>query len=130
MLNESHDKSLRSLVKVLGTLLGTVLRTQEGEQIFGAVETLRQGYISLRNEDNPAERERLNNLIENLDASSLTHVVRAFSIYFNLVNIAEETHHHFRRHESSIDHGPDWVGSFEVTLKELKESGFTLDQLQ
>jgi phosphoenolpyruvate carboxylase len=130
MVNESHDKSLRSLVKVLGKLLGDVLRKQEGEQIFGTVETLRQGYISLRKEENPSEQERLNNIIESLSAESLTHIIRAFSIYFNLVNIAEETHSHFRRHQESIDNGPNWVGSFEVTLRELKESGITRDQLQ
>ena len=130
MVNESHDKSLRSLVKVLGTLLGDVLRNQEGEKIFDAVETLRQGYISLRKEENPEEQQRLNDLIESLDAESLSHIIRAFTIYFNLVNIAEETHSHYRRHQESIDEGPNWVGSFEATLKELKESGVTLEQLQ
>ena len=130
MFNESHDKSLRSLVKVLGTLLGDVLRAQEGKQVFDVVETLRQGYISLRKEENPSEQDRLNQLIKSLDADSLAHVVRAFTIYFNLVNIAEETTQHYRRHQESIDHGPSWVGSFEVTLKELKESGIKKDQLQ
>ncbi|WP_455374561.1 phosphoenolpyruvate carboxylase, partial [Kaarinaea lacus] len=130
MVNESHDKSLRSLVKVLGKLLGDVLREQEGEQIFGTVETLRQGYIALRKEENPDEQERLNNIIECLNAQSLTHIVRAFSIYFNLVNIAEETHSHFRRHKESIDSGPNWVGSFEATLHELKDSGISQAQLQ
>jgi len=130
MVNDSHDKTLRSLVKVLGKVLGGVLRDQEGEQIFNAVETLRKGYISLRKQENADEQQRLNNLIESLDAKSLTHVIRAFSIYFNLVNIAEETHSHFKRHQNSIDSGPNWVGSFEVTLQEFKESGFTLEQLQ
>lgn len=130
MVNKSYDKSLRSLVKLLGTLLGDVLREQEGENIFNAVETLRKGYISIRKEENADEQQRLNDLIESLDAQSLTHVIRAFTIYFNLVNIAEETHSHYRRHQESIDAGPNWIGSFEVTLKELKQSGVTLDQLQ
>ncbi len=130
MVNESHDKSLRSLVKVLGKILGDVLREQEGEQIFGTVETLRKGYIALRKEENPDEQARLNNIIESLNAESLTHIVRAFSIYFNLVNIAEETHSHFRRHQESIHDGPNWVGSFEATLRELKASGITHEQLQ
>ena len=130
MVNESFDKSLRSLVKVLGTLLGDVLRTQEGEDVFNAVETLRQGYIALRKEDNPDEQEKLNQLIESLDPEKLSHVVRAFSIYFSLVNIAEETHQHFLRHKNSLHEGPNWVGSFEVTLKQLKDSGISVEQLQ
>ncbi|WP_455199332.1 phosphoenolpyruvate carboxylase, partial [Kaarinaea lacus] len=130
MVNESFDKSLRSLVKVLGTLLGDVLRTQEGEDVFNAVETLRQGYIALRKEDNPDEQEKLNQLIESLDPEKLSHVVRAFSIYFSLVNIAEETHQHFLRHQNSLHEGPNWIGSFEVILKQLKDSGISVEQLQ
>jgi len=128
--NESHDKSLRSLVKVLGTLLGDVLRTQEGEDVFNAVETLRKGYIALRKQDNDDEHARLNQIIENLDVEKLTHVVRAFSIYFSLVNIAEETHQHYRRHQNSIHEGPNWFGSFESTFRELKDSGVSTTQMQ
>ncbi|MGD8568358.1 MAG: phosphoenolpyruvate carboxylase [Gammaproteobacteria bacterium] len=130
MLNQSHDKSLRSLVKVLGTLLGDVVRTQEGEDVFNAVESLRQGFIAMRKQDDADQREQLNRIIENLDPDRLSHVVRAFSIYFSLVNIAEETHQHFRRHQESIHEGPGWLGSFEVTLRDLRDAGVGLDQLQ
>jgi len=130
MLNESHDRSLRSLVKLLGTLLGDVLRTQEGENVFDAVETLRQGYVGLRKQDDEEERHRLEKLIESLSPEKLTHVVRAFSIYFGLVNIAEETHLSYLRHESSKDEGPNWVGSFDLTLRQLKQSGISAEQLQ
>jgi len=130
MLNESHDQSLRSLVKLLGTLLGDVLRTQEGENVFDAVETLRQGYVGLRKQDSVTERQRLETLIESLSPEKLTHVVRAFSIYFGLVNIAEETHLSYLRHESSKDEGPNWVGSFDRTLRQLKHSGISTEQLQ
>jgi len=130
MLNTSQDKSLRSLVKVLGKLLGDVLRTQEGDDVFNAVETLRKGYVALRKEDNTEEKARLDKIIEGLDPDKLTHVVRAFSNYFSLVNIAEETHQHFLRHQNSMHEGPNWVGSFEVTLKELKDAEVTTEQLQ
>jgi len=130
MSKDSHDKTLRSLVKVLGKILGDVLRHQEGERIFETVETLRQGYIALRRKDHSVDQDQLNKLIESLDVKSLTHVVRAFSIYFNLVNIAEETHSHFRRHKESIDSGPNWIGSFDATLRELQESGVNATQLQ
>ncbi|WP_455367017.1 phosphoenolpyruvate carboxylase, partial [Kaarinaea lacus] len=130
MFNDSQDKSLRSLVKVLGTLLGDVLRTQEGEDVFNAVETLRKGYVALRKQENIEEQERLDKIIESLDPDKLTHVVRAFSNYFSLVNIAEETHQHFLRHQRSMHEGPNWVGSFEATLSELKDSGVSVEQLQ
>ncbi|HEY5602193.1 MAG TPA: phosphoenolpyruvate carboxylase [Gammaproteobacteria bacterium] len=130
MVNDTQDKSLRSLVKVLGKLLGDVLRSQEGEAVFNAVETLRKGYVGLRKQANAEEQERLGKIIESLDPDKLTHVVRAFSNYFSLVNIAEETHQHFLRHQNSMHEGPDWFGSFELTLRELKEAGVSIEQLQ
>jgi phosphoenolpyruvate carboxylase len=45
--------------------------------VFAAVETLRKGYISLHEEDNPRKRARLDKLIAKLDPDTLTHVVRA-----------------------------------------------------
>ena len=131
MTENTTDKSLRARVKLLGNLLGDVLRTQEGEDVLNAVETLRQGYIHLRKEDDPQAREHLAKLINALSPEQLTHVVRAFSIYFSLVNIAEETHQqHKRLVQSRKVDGPDWYGSFDATLRELKELGVNAKQLQ
>src|SRR5210317_1393425 len=94
---ETGDKALRSRVKLLGTLLGNILHDQEGGEVLAAVESLRKGYISLRKTDNPARRRRLNKLIHDLSPEKLVHVVRAFSIYFSLVNIAEESYQHDQR---------------------------------
>ncbi|TPW18618.1 MAG: phosphoenolpyruvate carboxylase, partial [Halothiobacillaceae bacterium] len=85
-----NDKALRSRVKLFGNLLGNVLRDQEDGRVLKAVETLRKGYIRLHKRQNPAKREQLSNFIRRLDPSMITHVVRAFSTYFSLVNIAEE----------------------------------------
>ena len=103
MATELNDKHLRSRVKLLGTLLGNVLRSQVGESVYKTVETLRKGYVSLRKEENPAKRKRLMNVINKLDNESLTHVVRAFSTYFSLVNIAEEAHQHRQRRRQVRD---------------------------
>jgi phosphoenolpyruvate carboxylase len=131
MTENTSDKSLRARVKLLGKLLGDILRTQEGEDVLNAVETLRKGYIDLRKQDDPEQRERLAKLINALRPEQLSHVVRAFSIYFSLVNIAEETHQqHKRSVQSRTAGGPDWHGSFDVTLDELKTQGVNAKQLQ
>ena len=84
----TDDEQLRARVKLFGNILGNVLREHAGEQVFDAVESLRQGHINLRKEDDLAKRKELAKLVESLDAEKLTHVVRAFSTYFSLVNIA------------------------------------------
>jgi phosphoenolpyruvate carboxylase len=130
MTNTGHDKSLRARVKLLGTLLGEVIHTQAGEDVFHAVEALRLGYINLRKQDDEKERKRLTHIIENLTPSKLAEVVRAFNAFFSLVNIAEESHQHYLRQQDSMETGPNWQGSFETTLQELRDKEVGPQQLQ
>lgn len=133
MAIDTSDKALRSRVKLLGTLLGNILHDQEGGEVLAAVESLRKGYISLRKDDNAAKRRRLNKLVNDMSPEKLVHVVRAFSIYFSLVNIAEESHqHNLRRKQLKTvsDEAPLWFGSFDTTLRELRNQNITTDQLQ
>jgi phosphoenolpyruvate carboxylase len=130
---ETSDKALRTRVKLLGTLLGNILREQEGSDVLTAVETLRKGYISLRKNDNPNKRRRLTQFIEGLSSENLVHIVRAFSTYFSLINLAEESYqHHQRRKQLRQMNSKDtlWTGSFDATLYELREQGIHAEQLQ
>ena len=125
------DKKLRSRVKLFGNILGNILRAQAGDQVFAAVETLRKGYINLRKEENQKKRQQLNLLINRLDPQTLTQVVRGFSIYFSLVNIAEEAYQHQnRRRLCRFSDGPAWPGSFNATLNEFKQQNITAEELQ
>ena len=125
-----NDKKLRARVKLLGNLLGNVLRSQAGGRVFVAVEALRKGYIRLRKENSPAKREQLSRIISKLDPVTLTHVVRAFSTYFSLVNIAEEAFHHQQRRRLKRIGSTLWVGSFERTLKDFRSENISAAQLQ
>ena len=128
--NPATDKELRSRVRLFGDLLGEVLREQAGEAILSAVETLRRGYLRLRKQDSPALRKRLSRVIENLGPDELTDVIRAFNLYFSLVNIAEESVQHHQRRQQTRRHGPLWHGSFTQTLREFRDQGITAEQLQ
>lgn len=129
----TDDKALRSRVKLLGTLLGNVLREHEGREVLAAVESLRKGFISLRKEENPAKRRRMEQLINNLSSEQVVHVVRAFSTYFSLVNIAEESYQHHQRRKQLrklSNNSPLWRGSFDTTLRELCDQDISSGQLQ
>ena len=130
MASKLSDKELRSRVKLLGSLLGNVLHSQAGGRVLKAVEMLRKGYIGLRKQPNPRMRRRLTQLINALDTETLSHVIRAFSTYFSLVNIAEEDHQHRQRRLQVRTGGPLWVGSFDHTLRQLHSQGVTAEQLQ
>ncbi|MFA7618515.1 MAG: phosphoenolpyruvate carboxylase [Thiohalomonadaceae bacterium] len=124
------DKKLRSRVKLFGNLLGNVLDTQAGPDVLTAVERLRKGFIRLRKRPEARERERLTRFIESLDPRTLIHVLRAFSTYFSLANIAEEAFQHRERRSQVRMGGPLWRGSFDDALREFKRDGMSIEQLQ
>ena len=124
------DKELRSRVRLFGNMLGEVLLEQAGADVLSAVEKLRKGYIRLRKQENSALRARLSRVIERLSPDHLTDVVRAFNLYFSLVNIAEESFQHRQRRQQARRHGPLWLGSFTQTLQEFHNEGVKQEQIQ
>ena len=129
--HESSDKELRSRVKLLGKLVGNVLLKHEKPEVFHAVESLRTGFIQLRKRESEAKRKSLIALISELEPDVISQVVRAFTLYFNLVNIAEEDYLHRLRRESVRQHGhAAWIGSFRHTLEEFKDQGISVEALQ
>lgn len=125
-----NDKPLRTRVKLFGNLLGDILQQHAGSEVLQAVETLRKGYISLRKKEGFFKRHRLSQFIEKLDQNTLNHVIRAFSIYFSLVNIAEESYQHRQRRRIMRRGGPLWFGSFDYVMRQFHAEGVTPEQLQ
>ncbi len=124
------DNQLHERVRLFGGLLGNILQAQAGDKVFEAVETLRKGYIDLREHSDFEKSEMLSHLIADLDPESITHVVRAFSTYFSLVNIAEESYQHRERRQQVHQGDALWHGSFDKTLREFRDQGISEQQLQ
>jgi len=127
---QSSDKQLRARVKLFGHLLGNVLLSQAGAKVYGAVEKLRTGFLGLRKEDNAVKRTRLMDQIKSLDPDTLSQVVRAFSTYFSLVNIAEEASLLRQRRRMIRQNKLLWRGSFDHALADFREMGMTAEQVQ
>jgi phosphoenolpyruvate carboxylase len=79
-------------VRLLGALLGQVIVEQEGLDLLELVERVRRRTIALRHGDDPIERARLSAELDALDLPRAEALVRAFGLYFQLVNLAEERH--------------------------------------
>lgn len=125
-----RDKELRSRVKRLGAMLGQILRTQVGEDVYRHVEELRKGFIQLRKTPDEKRLARLKKRISELDPHTLRPVIRAFSIYFQLVNIAEEGFQHRQRRRLATRGGMLWRGSFDATIKEMRDTGIGPDEIK
>jgi phosphoenolpyruvate carboxylase len=80
---------LATEVRLLGALLGEVITEQAGVETFELVERIRRRTIALRHGEDPAERARLEAELDGLDLGATEAVITAFSLYFQLVNLAE-----------------------------------------
>ncbi len=124
------DKRLRSRVKLFGNLLGNILLANAGPKVYDAVEKLRMGFIDLHKEEDEQKRMRLMQLIESLDEATLTQVVRAFSTYFSLVNVAEEASQLQLRRRKIRKADELWIGSFDATLRTFIDMDMSAERLQ
>src|ERR1700741_5619744 len=81
---------LRNDIRLLGRILGDPVRDQEGPDVFGLVERIRQTSIRFhRDDDRPARRE-LEIILDGMSISETVRIVRAFSYFSHLANIAED----------------------------------------
>lgn len=124
------DADLRRHVRLFGVLLGEVIKDHCPSEVFETVELLRKGFISLSKNDDAELRGKLMDRISLLDEAQLTDVIRAFNLYFSLVNTAEEAHQHHNRMIQLRNNDKLWRGSFNDTLEQFKNEGVTLPQLQ
>jgi phosphoenolpyruvate carboxylase len=121
------DLPLRDDIRLLGRLLGDTVREQEGEAIFERIETIRQTSVQLSQSANtaaePALRAQLDAILNGLPRESTNPVVRAFSYFLHLANIAEDQHHIRRRRWHDRMGSPPLAGSLSHTLDELQKAG-------
>ncbi|GEN53608.1 phosphoenolpyruvate carboxylase [Halobacillus faecis] len=126
-----HTTPLRRDIHALGKMLGDILVHHGGEELLNKVETIRQLTKDLRNNPDPSTYNQLKDEIQNLEPPMRSQVIRAFSIYFHLVNIAEQNHRIRRRREYQLreDHGAQPF-SLESAVQNLKKNDFSKGAIQ
>jgi phosphoenolpyruvate carboxylase len=125
--NKAIPNSERPLVediRLLGRMLGDVIREQEGDAAYALIEQIRQLSVSFRRHADPVADKTLNKLLKSLSGDQTVSVVRAFTYFSHLANLAEDRHHIRRRavHERAGSIRP---GSIDMTLKRLSSGGIT-----
>lgn len=128
------DQPLRRDVRLLGRLLGEVLIEQEGQALFDLEEQVRHLAIQRRRGPKPGRRAvaaELAAILQKLPLEQAEPVLRAFSVYFQLVNLAEQHHRirRFRAHASDPQAKPQ-RGSLEAAFQSLKEAGIPPDRVR
>ncbi len=86
----AKDLPLKEDIRLLGRILGDTVRAQEGDAAFDLIERVRQTSIRFRRDDDIAARRELEAMLDSLSRDQTIHVVRAFSYFSHLSNIAED----------------------------------------
>ena len=134
---EAKEDFLREDRRLLGRLLGEVIREQAGADVLERIERIRQTAVRFRRaesapesaDDAPAAKAELESLLDALNIEQTLHVVRAFSYFSHLLNIAEDTHQHRRRRAHAEAGSPPRPGSLELALERAGQAGASGEQL-
>jgi phosphoenolpyruvate carboxylase len=125
-LDTNKDEPLRNDIRLLGRILGDTVREQEGDAIFDIVERVRQTAVRFARDGDPeagkTTRAELAALLDPLSRDTTQAVVRAFSYFLQLANIAEDEHHIRRRRAHDLAGSPPREGSLVHALDQLAES--------
>jgi phosphoenolpyruvate carboxylase len=124
-LTEQEDKDLplREDIRLLGRLLGDTVREQEGAGAFETIERIRRSSIAFHRDGDTAARSELESLLDGLSADETMTVVRAFSYFSHLANIAEDLHHIRRSRAHQISGSAPREGSLPYALDRVAQAG-------
>jgi phosphoenolpyruvate carboxylase len=127
----AKDLPLSEDIHRLGDLLGETLKRLGGERLFETEERVRALCKELRTEHSAATERKLKKLLAGLSLDDAIGVIRAFSVYFQLANIAEQ-HHRIRRKKFYELHTPDEPqrGSLADTFRRMRAAKVSAEDLQ
>lgn len=119
---DGKDAAVSSDIRLLGRLLGDVVRDQAGDEVFALVEDVRQRAVEAR-QDGHSPLDTLRGALPGRSIHDQLHLIRAYGFLSLLANTAEDVHHERRRrHHRARGTGPQ-VGSLAATLDGLAQRG-------
>jgi phosphoenolpyruvate carboxylase len=119
---KDNERPLVEDIRLLGRILGDVIHEQEGVLAFELIEQIRKLSVAFRRDADHEADKALKKLLKGLSDDQTVSVIRAFTYFSHLANLAEDRHHIRRRaiHERA---GDTQEGSIEVALARLRWAG-------
>ena len=120
--NKNSERPLVEDIRLLGRILGDVIREQEGVAAYELIELVRKLSVAFRRDADVESDKALKKLLKGLSGDQTVSVIRAFTYFSHLANLAEDRHHIRRRaiHERA---GDTQEGSIDVALARLRWAG-------
>jgi phosphoenolpyruvate carboxylase len=124
------ERALKEDIRLLGRVLGDTIRQQQGDAAFSTVERIRQLSIAFRREGHADARQELEATLDSLSHGRTVEVVRAFSLFSHLANIAEDQHAIRSMRVAAEAGGFSQRGTIEDALVRLRDAGVSAARLQ
>jgi phosphoenolpyruvate carboxylase len=129
-VEDAEDARLRTDIRLLGRILGDTVRDQEGADVFDLVERIRQTSIRFhRDDDKPARRE-LELILDSMSISQTLRIVRAFSYFSHLANIAEDQNNIRQMRARAGANGAPRASVLGETLTHARDAGISAADLR
>jgi phosphoenolpyruvate carboxylase len=128
-MQADKDDPLRDDIRLLGRLLGDTVREQEGDEVFDVIESVRQASVRFNRDDDASAGREMAEILNGLPRDTVISVVRAFSYFLHLANIAEDQHHIRRTREHAIAGSPPRDGTLQLALERLEAAGIGTGRL-
>ena len=122
------DQPLIDDIRLLGRLLGDVIRSHEGVRTYTLIEQIRQLSVAYRRQADEAADKQLKALLKGLSDDEAVSVIRAFTYFSHLANLAEDRHH-IRRRSVYERAGEVQEGSLAHTWRRMQKAGVTHEQM-
>jgi len=122
--SRDNERPLVEDIRLLGRILGDVIREQEGVAAYELIEQVRKLSVAFRRDADQEADKALKKLLKGLSGDQTVSVIRAFTYFSHLANLAEDRHHIRRRavHERA---GDTQEGSIDVALARLRWAGIS-----
>lgn len=111
-------------IRLLGKMLGDIVREQEGDSVYGLVEQVKKLSVAFHRDANHKANQELGKLLKGLSSDSAVKVFRAFTYFSHLAHLTEDRHHICRR-VAYERIGSYQDGSISVAMKKLHAAGVT-----
>jgi phosphoenolpyruvate carboxylase len=123
------DRPLLEDIRLLGQILGDTVRENDGENAFEIVEAIRRLSVAFQRKSDEAAGRNLDSLLSRLSPAETVSVIRAFSYFSHLANLAEDRHHVRRRLIHEIEDEPQ-DGSLARSFARLREANISGDRIE
>ncbi|MBC7445823.1 MAG: phosphoenolpyruvate carboxylase [Polaromonas sp.] len=119
---KNNERPLVEDIRLLGRILGDVIRDQEGVAAYALIEQVRTLSVAFRRDADQEADKALKTLLKDLSGDQTVSVIRAFTYFSHLANLAEDRHH-IRRRQVHERAGDTQEGSIDVALARLRWAG-------